>query len=327
MQRAKPAAEEEMRTMVRAKRAPDPVTKAAAGEGEEATLVRRAPAAAAPKVEPATRPPAPSPSPARGSPPPAKPAVPVPAVLESAQLRADDLAPDDAERTAAVGSPDLEPALMQATLGEAKPRLVFRAKKQGSVVPVTEPANVIGRKQVGDVTIAIDDDGVSSRHARLTLAGRSFWIEDLGSKNHTLLDKEQIAPRVKRVLHGDCCLRFGTVDVLLVVEPVAGMESPDGATYDEALGFLAESGVLAGESLKRAQAARREGKHPAQELIVAGVISVSQWHDAITTAKLRVRANVPSRRKGSKQTLIVGALIVLVLILVAVVIWLAKSGK
>jgi hypothetical protein len=87
---------------------------------------------------------------------------------------------------------------------------------------------------------------------------------------------------------------------------------------------LSESGTLAGESLKRARDARREGKHPAQDLIVAGVISLSQWHDAITTAKLRVRANVPSRKQGSKMTFIVGALVVVVLILVVVVVMMKK---
>ena len=74
----------------------------------------------------------------------------------------------------------------------------------------------------------------------------------------------------------------------------------------------------------RAKQLRREGKHPAEELISAGTISVPQWHEAITTAKLRVRANVPSG-KGNKQTLIVGGLIVVVLILVVVVILMMKK--
>jgi hypothetical protein len=239
----------------------------------------------------------------------------------------DELGGDGAEMTAAVGSPEFEPALLQATISEAKPRLVFRAKKQGSIVAITEPANILGRKAVGDVNIALDDDGVSSRHARLTLGGRTFWIEDMGSKNHTLLDKEQLAPKVKRALHGDCWLRFGTIDVLFVTEHVAGMESPEPAMYDEAIEFLAETGALAGESLEKARATRRKDKHPAQDLIAAGAITVAQWHDAITTAKLRVRANVSGRSKGNKPSVIVIALIVLVLILVAVVVWMAKSGK
>jgi hypothetical protein len=61
-------------------------------------------------------------------------------------------------------------------------------------------------------------------------------------------------------------------------------------------------------------------------LIVSGAINVAQWHEAITTAKLRVRANVP-RSKGGSQKMLVGALVVVVLILVAVVVWLMQSGK
>jgi hypothetical protein len=191
---------------------------------------------------------------------------------------------------------------------------------------ITDAVQVIGRKKSGDVTIALDDDGVSSRHARQTLSGRTFWIEDLESKNHTHLDKEQIAPKVKRALHGDCWLRFGTVDALFVTETVAGMESPDARTYAEAIEYLAESGALAGETLKSAKATLGKGAHPAQDLIVSGAINVAQWHEAITTAKLRVRANVP-RSKGGSQKMLVGALVVVVLILVAVVVWLMQSGK
>jgi pSer/pThr/pTyr-binding forkhead associated (FHA) protein len=237
----------------------------------------------------------------------------------------EDLGPENVDVTAAVGSPEFEPALMRATLSEAKPRLVFRARKQGVVAPITEASQILGRRKGGDVAIGLDDDGVSSKHARLTLSGRTFWIEDLESKNHTHLDKEQLAPKVKRALHGDCWLRFGTVDVLFVTENVAGMESPSPAMQDAAIEYLAESGALAGESLKRARTLRKEGKHPAEELISAGTISVPQWHEAVTTAKLRVRATVP-KRGGSKQTLIIGGLVVLVVVLIVVVI-LLKSGK
>ncbi|PID87183.1 MAG: FHA domain-containing protein [Chloroflexi bacterium] len=48
------------------------------------------------------------------------------------------------------------------------------------------PLTSIGRTQ--SATIVIDDNYVSQQHALLTARGKQWWLEDLGSRNGTLLN-------------------------------------------------------------------------------------------------------------------------------------------
>lgn len=56
---------------------------------------------------------------------------------------------------------------------------------------------LIGRAD--DSTLVLDDDYASTRHARLSLRGEDWYVEDLGSTNGTYLDRAKVtAPlRVK----------------------------------------------------------------------------------------------------------------------------------
>ncbi|MEJ5946744.1 FHA domain-containing protein [Pseudokineococcus basanitobsidens] len=49
---------------------------------------------------------------------------------------------------------------------------------------------VIGRAP--DSTLVLDDDYASGRHARLFPDGGRWWVEDLGSTNGTLLDRQPL---------------------------------------------------------------------------------------------------------------------------------------
>jgi DNA-binding winged helix-turn-helix (wHTH) protein len=50
--------------------------------------------------------------------------------------------------------------------------------------------NIIGRSP--DVAIFVDDGGVSRHHARITIDARGATLEDLGSKNGTILDGQPV---------------------------------------------------------------------------------------------------------------------------------------
>lgn len=63
----------------------------------------------------------------------------------------------------------------------AQYRLVCGRKRY----PLQEGENVIGRDP--DVAVPIDDTTVSRRHARIAVSGATAILEDLGSKNGTLL--------------------------------------------------------------------------------------------------------------------------------------------
>lgn len=49
---------------------------------------------------------------------------------------------------------------------------------------------MIGRAD--DSTLVLDDDYASTRHARLSLRGNDWYVEDLGSTNGTYLDRAKV---------------------------------------------------------------------------------------------------------------------------------------
>ena len=49
---------------------------------------------------------------------------------------------------------------------------------------------LIGRAD--DSTLVLDDDYASTRHARITLQGDDWYVEDLGSTNGTYLDRARV---------------------------------------------------------------------------------------------------------------------------------------
>ena len=77
----------------------------------------------------------------------------------------------------------------------AKFQLVMRSgSASGTVFPLTEQEITFGRD--AENTIPLPDAGVSRRHARLTLQGNAYALEDLGSTNGTLVEGQPItSPR------------------------------------------------------------------------------------------------------------------------------------
>ncbi|GAA2821685.1 FHA domain-containing protein FhaB/FipA [Saccharopolyspora taberi] len=54
---------------------------------------------------------------------------------------------------------------------------------------------MIGRAD--DSTLVLDDDYASTRHARLSLRGTDWYVEDLGSTNGTYLDRAKVTGPTK----------------------------------------------------------------------------------------------------------------------------------
>ena len=71
--------------------------------------------------------------------------------------------------------------------------------------------NIVGRDVAANVRL--DDAAVSRRHARILVSGSGAHIEDLGSKNGTFIDGQQIAARPMPLRNG-IQLAFGTVLVI-----------------------------------------------------------------------------------------------------------------
>ena len=68
--------------------------------------------------------------------------------------------------------------------------VVTQGALSGTSVRLGESAVTIGRAQ--DSTIVLDDDYVSSRHARVFPRDGQWYVEDLGSTNGTYLDRTKV---------------------------------------------------------------------------------------------------------------------------------------
>ena len=81
------------------------------------------------------------------------------------------------------------------------------------VVPLAESAElVLGREH--DVEVPIDHDGVSRRHARVVRRGDQITVEDLGSRNGTLVNGAPITQGPRRLTAGDV-IRVGPAQAIV----------------------------------------------------------------------------------------------------------------
>lgn len=96
----------------------------------------------------------------------------------------------------------------------------------GSDLPIGTPAATVGKSKQNDVVI--DDDSVSTRHARLDLEVDGWTITDLASANGTYLDGARLSPNVPTPLAAGTSVRFGAVQTTFTpapdVDPAAARE-------------------------------------------------------------------------------------------------------
>ena len=77
----------------------------------------------------------------------------------------------------------------------------------------TKPVIILGREPGCD--FPLDDQAVSSQHARLSYHQNQWWLEDMASTNGTYLNGEAITAPVV-ITHGDE-LRLGQVEVRITI--------------------------------------------------------------------------------------------------------------
>jgi pSer/pThr/pTyr-binding forkhead associated (FHA) protein len=89
--------------------------------------------------------------------------------------------------------------------------VIVEGTLEGTVIPLGTTPITIGR--AADSTIVLDDDFVSTNHARLIPNGKNWLIEDLGSTNGTWIDRERVAKPT--VLQPKATLRIGRTSLEL----------------------------------------------------------------------------------------------------------------
>ena len=133
-------------------------------------------------------------------------------------------APPPVARAAAPSRRRAPPPAPPASGPPALAKFVVRSgPRKGERVLVKVPIVNIGRADYND--IVLDDESVSSQHAKLTRREGLWILVDLGSTNGTMVDGERIEEDTP--LAPGCFVRFG--DVQLVFEPTdddAGVQAP-----------------------------------------------------------------------------------------------------
>lgn len=106
-------------------------------------------------------------------------------------LRRDLQAPRDAKpltpaRTSR--SPKAQPGLRSRK--SPNNLVITEGALEGTVIPLGTTPITIGR--AADSTIVLDDDFVSTHHARLIPQGKNWIVEDLGSTNGTWIGRDRV---------------------------------------------------------------------------------------------------------------------------------------
>ena len=275
------------------------------------TIMPRAAAVVPPPGEDATMRPAPAPAPVvQAAPAPVQPSPVQPAPQKPAQQK--PITVDQFEGTLYVGNAAKDPAALQALLAALRPRLVCTVKKTGRVELIEQVPAVIGRAKTDAAGIALEDEGVSSRHAQLGFDGATFYIEDLGGRNGTYVGATRLtANGGKSELKCDQHVRFGSVDALFVREARTGEALAPALHYAGALEQLQAEALVPKERLREARAKLDSGAHPGEHLILTGAVTVEQWCTALEQARLHgVLQRGTSQRRSPLVWILAAALVV-----------------
>lgn len=87
----------------------------------------------------------------------------------------------------------------------------LRAGRPLGTFVLKDGENVVGRSP--ECEIFIDDPSISRRHASLIVAANGVRVRDLGSRNHTYLDKATVVSEVE--IPFESRLRFGMVEAVI----------------------------------------------------------------------------------------------------------------
>jgi hypothetical protein len=97
-----------------------------------------------------------------------------------------------------VAMPSLRRGSTRRTPGKArsaKNLVVTHGALAGTRISLDERPILIGRAD--DSTLVLDDDYASTRHAKLSLRGDEWYVEDLGSTNGTYLDRAKVTAPIR----------------------------------------------------------------------------------------------------------------------------------
>jgi len=92
---------------------------------------------------------------------------------------------------------------------------IHGGSRQGVVVHIRKITTTVGRHHDSDVVI--DDPSISRRHAEITYSGEGYFVSDIGSKNGTFVNQDNIGKSQRRLENGDE-ITFGPGEIALIFQ-------------------------------------------------------------------------------------------------------------
>jgi pSer/pThr/pTyr-binding forkhead associated (FHA) protein len=228
--------------------------------------------------------------------------------------------------TLAGDDPAVQAVARRENLKNVRARIVVASKTMEQFVDVNKDDFIIGRsRRVRDaVDLVLNHKAVSSQHARITLSGFSFFIEDLDSQNKTWLGSTQLPPKTKYALRSDIALRFGPVECLFVTDLDSDGRAHDPKLYARSVQRLVDKAkITALQQLQAAAQAKDQNRHPGEILIHSGIVSVAAWVEALEEARLQaIVAPAPTNTRLRRVRIMV-----FVLLAAAIAFMLFKMAK
>jgi pSer/pThr/pTyr-binding forkhead associated (FHA) protein len=195
-------------------------------------------------------------------------------------------------------------------LSNLRPRLVVVNDADRRAVPIRDAQVTISRESA---EIKLAHPGVSAPHARITFVAQSlsFQIEDLESRNQTLLGALALNPRVPQLLQPESLIRFGPIEAVFVVSRDSNNEPISAQRYTAALEWLQQEKAITPEQAQSAKQQAASGEqHVGEALMLSGVISARVWTRAFEqAAQMRAAPAAAATPKSKLVWIIAGVAI------------------
>ncbi len=100
---------------------------------------------------------------------------------------------------------------------EARPTCKLTRTSTGDVISCDSLPMTLGRGSKADVRIA-GNPYVGRKHVRVTERNGEFYVEDLGSANHTFINGTQLAPEQPTPIHDGDVIALGKEELTVTIE-------------------------------------------------------------------------------------------------------------
>ncbi|MEE9393585.1 MAG: FHA domain-containing protein [Planctomycetota bacterium] len=209
-----------------------------------------------------------------------------------------------------------------ASLRAASPRIVICNEAIKEIVPIDKIEFIFGRNPEAGAHHIIDHPAISGAHCKVFFKNDRFYLQDLGSKNHTFADGEMLGAETAKELRSESTVRIGAVEGLFVIDCDETGKKLDRKRYRSALQLLvAEGRVSALQGEQAFRDAAEAGCHPGELLLKNGVLRVDDWVRAYRRGEMFDLIQKEATSKTKKYAMLVLIQWIVIVVLLGIIVF------